>query len=264
MNPSPDLARRLEELRSGRSGDSLAWRDLLLAQIEAGMRPTLTVWEMLLAAHAEYHHGEREEWLSGVFHMARLLRACPHLTHLGASAALSEVERVLADWIGGQGRVTGRAAEGWAKWFGLDREDVVNEWERSWERIRSVPGLPPLEYARIRGDHRPIHFKPRSLSIRSKKYERFLSMAAWLQVGTGAGVMLLPRDQVADLLKAPSKLEVGMWVKAGIRDRLLMLVREHNAEAARAASYVFDVRRVPTLEEVTDAELLSWLENEWE
>jgi hypothetical protein len=217
------------------------------------------IGEAVRDAFEEWKRGEHPAWTSGVFAFARALRGSPHLEHLTGPAALEAVEKVLAEWVDAKGTMRQRAARVWDERFDLDPDDSREEFLRSWDVIRCPLGKSPTEHALHLASTRPITFPRAQLSSRSAKYQTFLSYAAWLQVATGDADIYLPRQKTAQILDAPSPLEVGIWVQAAIRDRFICEVEK--STTTRAAKYLFDVRRVPMLVSVANVDLVRRLED---
>jgi hypothetical protein len=139
----------------------------------------------------------------------------------------------------------------WLAWFEISRDDAEAEFFGGWDAIRYVVGDTPLEAALERAQRIPLRLAPEISESRPDGYARFIALAGWLQVLMGDHNILLPVQQVGELLNC-NKATVGRYCRWAIEDGYLALVAkaERNPHGrGKAARYRFNVSRFPTLKE---------------
>ncbi len=114
----------------------------------------------------------------------------------------------------------------------------------SWDAVRHVPFHDVLSNALRLADNKPL--KPPT--ERGKLYQRFISVAGWLQVLLSGKPILLPTRKVAALLGCDQRT-VSRMRKLGVKDKLLVPVKEHCYRPAggksEATEFRFAIERYP-------------------
>jgi hypothetical protein len=168
---------------------------------------------------------------------------------LTAEQALAAVEKVFAAWVAALPKAQRRICP-WEKWVGVDAESGRVEFVVQWDRgFKLLIGVPPLQHALDRADAAPLDLRidrPRAFSA---AYQRFVSLAGYLQLHRGDGPILLPLDAVAELLGV-SRTAVSGYVRLAIGDRYLRRTKaacRADGGANAAAEYRFDLNLYPDL-----------------
>jgi hypothetical protein len=171
------------------------------------------------------------------------------MTNATARSAFAFIEKSLASWDRQDPREEGE--EGWPGWFGVDREDAEAEVLRSWDKIRILVGGTPLDSALKFADECPLGLRPELKECRSTGYPRFISMAAYLQVGRGNDHILLPCDDVSKLLGVTA-MTVSRYRAWAVEDGYLTVVKPHEPyrgkKPTRATEFRFDLSKFPNLQ----------------
>ncbi len=109
---------------------------------------------------------------------------------------------------------------GWPK-FGLTEEDAYNEFRLNWKNIRYLPDETPLSQAWARARAYPVKSPPRKGSRRATPgYDRFISLAGYLQITVGDRPILLPVKEVAELM-GTDKHSISVWRRLAVEDGFL-------------------------------------------
>ncbi len=183
----------------------------------SGKPSSLPLREYLSAAAAcfEYEQPSYDEgWKSPLWDFTRAAKGHPQLCDLPGTKALSEVEK----WLRSQ-------RQSWTKAFPdtNSQEDAQTEFLHIWEVIRFAPGRTPLESALQKARQHPLV----ASNHRTDGYDRFLSVAGWLQVIMGDRNILLPCHKLA-LTLGVQHTTVARYRKFGIEGRL-----PHYSQAAQ-------------------------------
>lgn len=111
-----------------------------------------------------------------------------------------------------------------------------------WDRVRSLPGISPLQWAADLARRRPLL----STGKDSKIFNQFISLAGWLQVIVGVeNPIFLPTRKVAEILGLRSHTTVATLCKLAISGKFLELVEP--ATQHRATRYRFRIERYEAL-----------------
>src|SRR5262249_2713011 len=145
--------------------------------------------------------------------------------------ALSKVEKVIAGW-----RVPekDRGYDPWEYWFGActgylvgpNRADAHTEFLDAWDKVRYTPGMTPLDCAVEMAGRFPLIVRREMSRLWTKEYERFISIAGWLQTAMGNRNILLPVAELGEILGV-QKMTVSRYRKWAIADGFLKEVAEH-------------------------------------
>jgi hypothetical protein len=200
-----------------------------------------------VARAADAHNGragDDPEWHSPLFGIVRLLKAHPQVTGATPREAFREVDRVVRSWAGGRGQ------DPWERWFLVGREDAEAEFLGAWDKVRYLPGYSPLRCALGHARIAPLRLKEEVARERPAGYPLFVSLAGWLRVGMGDRNILLPVEEVAELLhvRPVTVSRYRRWAKA---DGYLKEVRPHTfrgkGKGGAATEFRFNVAWFPCL-----------------
>jgi hypothetical protein len=128
--------------------------------------------------------------------------------------AIEIVESNLSGWSRQQrkaGKPTpfkSKSRDPWEEWFDAVREDATATFFETWKKIRFRPGMAPLQQAFQENQHCRLHLhseirkrRPGTPGERSTRdYEFFVGLATYLQVAMGTRPILLPVDDVGELM----------------------------------------------------------------
>lgn len=127
-------------------------------------------------------------------------------------------------------------------WGATDFDDQQQEnFVSYFNKALFAPGEGPLNWALRLADQHPLR------NTKRKLYDRFVSMAGWLQRGCGDNDIFLPQRKVCELL-AVSGATVSNMTNCAIKDGYLRLVKPAIPHS-RAALYRFAVGKFPILQE---------------
>ena len=156
---------------------------------------------------------------------------------LAADAAFEQVDKIMAGW------------GGWADYFGTGMDyDAVGttdeakvQFRRLWRRVRFRRDKDPMQQALEKATAHPLQ------TLRSEKdpmprYDRFVSLCAWLQVTRGNKPIYLPQRRLAKALSAAPTL-VHEWLQMAMEDGFLKCVKKFPFGVRSAREYAFDVSR---------------------
>lgn len=129
------------------------------------------------------------------------------------------------------------------KWPNFDAETAMAYLVDTWGKIRFRETQTPLEQAAARAARTPL-VTPRGQRFNAPTYDRFVSIAGWLQVLMGDKDILLPCGKTADLMKTTKNM-VSIWRRWAIEDGYLVLVEQHkfNTDTKFASKFRFNVRQ---------------------
>jgi hypothetical protein len=133
-----------------------------------------------------------------MFPVARMLRGHPELVRLSSGDAAHIVEGHLRAFDGAP------FADGvwaWAfPWAGTE-DEILLDFQHSWDNVRHVPGADILADALRLADQHPLQ----TVNDRGKLYSRFVAMAFQLQKLNGEKAIMLPVERIAKLLGCTAK-----------------------------------------------------------
>ncbi|MDY7107510.1 MAG: hypothetical protein SYC29_02635, partial [Planctomycetota bacterium] len=242
-------------------------KDRLMADLNAGRELSLSTWEHVLAAY-QIHLEESpaspwgradDGWQSDLWAFTRMMKAHPALKDQSAEHALREIERVIAQWpfipteeftqdVAKSRSISVKATVRWWCWFHVWPEDARVEFLSNWDAVRCIPGHTPLDGAIEQAERHRISFSDEQLSINTVGYQRFLSIAGWLQVTRGNRNILLPCEKLSEPLRVKPGT-ISRYRKFAMDDGFLRLMKRHSFKDREATEFRFDVSRVPMLEE---------------
>jgi hypothetical protein len=232
----------------GLNNDPLAEaRKLYKTQLQQGVESTLPVSDYLACASEDQRAFSRAQtrWQSPLFLFVRLAKAHPALRKLATAKAFAAINRVVETWRCRTGE------RGW-QYFDVGREDAQVEFLDAWDKVRYLPGRSPLQNALLLAKEKPLSLCKEVAARRSPEYPRFISLAGWLQVCVGDQPILLPVEDVGELLGITS-MTVSRYRRMAVEDGLLKEIRPYEfcgkKKGGRATEFRFDVSLVPILEE---------------
>jgi hypothetical protein len=140
----------------------------------------------------------------------------------------------------------------WERWLDVSREDAHAEFYGAWDQVRFLPGRMPLESALEYADRLPLELNAETREGRPEGYQRFISIAGWLQVGMGDRNILLPVEDLAEALGV-QPMTVSRYRKWAEEDGFLKQVKGHvykgKGRGGKATEFRFKVGRFPILRE---------------
>ena len=176
---------------------------------------------------------DRPEWHTPLFHFTRAVKSqFPEGTKV--DEAFDEVDKVV------------RRLGGWGKleWVEIEDSEMAFEYfAHAWGKIRYRVGEGPLEQAFAKANSQPLE-TPRGRERRLAGYDRFVSVAYWLQKVVGDRDILLPVRQVAELL-GTDKHRVKVWRDWAVADGFLAVTQAHafHGGVGRATQFRFNNSR---------------------
>jgi len=105
--------------------------------------------------------------------------------------------------------------------------------------VKFTPDEGPLNWALKMTHEYPLHASKRPL------YDRFISLAGWLQVNCGDNPIYLPQKSVAEILNVAGST-ISSMTNSALKDGYITLVTEHTRYIA--ARYRFDLVKFPVLQ----------------
>jgi len=193
-----------------------------------------TFAEFIKALVASESDGDNPEWWTPLFSFTRAVKSrFPE----GARAddAFDQVDKIVR-------RLGGWDGLEWAEV--ADSEEAYDYFAHAWGRVRYRVDEGPLEQALAKATARPLS-TARERGRKMPKYNRFVSVAGWLQVTAGDRNILLPVRQVAALLKTV-QCRVSIWREWATKDGYLVVAKQHvfhGGGVGRATEFRFDVSR---------------------
>src|SRR5262249_13308439 len=140
----------------------------------------------------------------------------------------------------------------WEFWFGPAQADAHAEFLDTWDKIRYLPGMTPLDGAAEWARRYPLGLAEENGHSWSREYVRFISIAGWLQTSMGDLPIQLPVQDLAEILGV-QKMTVSRYRKWAVADGFLVEVKAHSfhpdAKRNRATDFRFNVERFPILAE---------------
>jgi hypothetical protein len=112
------------------------------------------------------------------------------------------------------------------------------------ERVKFAHGGGPVDWAVLMASQHPLS-DPEGLEL--ERYNKFLSVAGWLQVSQGKRPIILPVDLLSSALEVSPRM-ISHWRQRAMRQGILREVRRHIAHV-RATEFVFDIDRFSILRE---------------
>ena len=185
---------------------------------KAGKYTELTLRTFIKLAAKEIGNSD-STWKSATWEFVRLCKSHPQLTALTADEAMNMIP--------------------WQQ-TNFEEEEQL-QFLAEWNKVRLLPGVKPLDWAAEMARQKPIK-SSRPFPL----YNRFLSIAGWLQTLLGNGAIFLPCHAMGNMLGC-SHTTVASMRQLAIKDKLLEVVEAHSAR--RATRFKFAVDRCPILAE---------------
>jgi hypothetical protein len=206
--------------------------------------------DVVLQFCAELRESEPEEiWRSPLFHFARFCKAHPSIIDLLDDEAMREVEKAMCD-----NQRLPRGCDPWEYFFPENQhgekvsgEDARLDFMSSWVSVRHIPFRDALQEALRLAQTRPLQ----PARKRIKLYERFISLAGWLQWLRDERGIYLPTRTIAELLSCDQRT-VSRLRRLAIQDGLLRVVKKHTFRSAgksEATEFRFAVERFQELKD---------------
>jgi hypothetical protein len=194
-------------------------------------------------SHKEQPGPEWNHWRSPLFYFTRLVKAHPTVTDMCDYKAAQVVEDILRRWL-----PPGKNTDPWEHFFpeANDGDDALADFMASWNKVRHVPFHDVLSNALRLGDEKPL--KPPH--PRGKLYQRFISLAGWLQMLLPGKPVLLPTRKLGELLECDQRTVSRMREFAEV-DGLLLKVKAHSFRSGgkgKATEFRFAIERYPGLQ----------------
>jgi hypothetical protein len=180
---------------------------------------------------------EPEHWQSPLFTFARFLKAHPKITELEDHESVRAIERIMRDWEGWS-----PGSDPWEVFFpeagGSDAARL--DFMASWNAVRHIPFCDPLSNALRLADEMPLPQQPRG-----RLYQRFLSLAFWLQVLFPEKPILLPTRKVGKVLACDQRT-VSRLRGFAVHDGDLKISKSHSYHSGgtrEATEFRFAIER---------------------
>jgi hypothetical protein len=175
------------------SGKQEGRRATFTREYAAGVPSTLAFGDYLACAVDAFRdrrcQDPHKDW-QGIFYLVQLVKGHPSTATIGAKMAFQRTDGVIRAWH----------KEGWEVYLGVTREDAGATFFDAWDKIRYFPGRTPLGNALEQSERMPLLLDKETRVRRPDGYERFVSLAGWLQVGMGDWPIMLPYREVDELL----------------------------------------------------------------
>ena len=148
-----------------------------------------------------------------------------------------------------------RKLGGWPPSFGdeeIDGEEAYTEFVTLWDKVRYRPDETPLTNAAAKAKAYPLSTRRSTEKRRLPGYNRFVSLAGWLQVSMGDKPIMLPCRACAEVLKTTPRM-VSLWRQWAIEDEFLVVIKSHAYHPngkSEATVFRFDVGRWTCLSKV--------------
>ena len=203
----------------------------------AQVRPSLHSWFHAAIEIACAHNATSEKWQSPLFLLVRMAKGFDVFQSKKPHDVFAALDAIIQKW--------GQGEDGWSRYFKVSREDAQTEFLDAWDKVRYIPGRDPLRNAWDLAQTHGVQLRDEVQRRRSEGYPLFIALAGWLQVVNGDNALLLPVQQVAELLKV-SKMTVSRYRKWAQEDGYLHLTGEHrfagpNRDDNKATEFRFDI-----------------------
>ena len=130
-------------------------------------------------------------------------------------------------------------------------EEAFAQFTTTWRKVRYRPDETPLDNAAAKAKAYPLGTL-RSQKRPVPKYDRFVSLAGWLQVTMGDRPIMLPCHGVDEILKTTPNM-VSVWRQWAIEDGFLKVTKPHSFHPhgrSEATEFRFAVNRWACLAKV--------------
>jgi hypothetical protein len=239
----PEPEKKKPEKKESTSKPSNPW-ETFCRELAAGV-PSSLPWEAYLSpaisAYRDHRAQNRDKEWQGIFYFIQLVKAHPSVATVQGKTAFRRVDRAIR-----QSRPSS-----WEHWLGVTRDDAEAAFIDAWDKIRYFPGRTPLGNAHEQSARSPLRLNKETKERRSDGYERFISLAGWLQVGMGDRPIMLPCREVGDLLSV-QPMTISRYRKWAKEDGFLREVKgakfggRHGE--GEATEFRFDTSRFPCLD----------------
>lgn len=193
------------------------------------------------------------EW-QRLFLFIRLSKAHPSLGKITAEKAAQAIDKVFRAW---QAQYQDAANTICEKCLGGTQEDLHVAILQAWDKVRYLPGYSPLTNALERTRRTPLKLSREHAPKFTAVYERFVSIAGWLQVAMGDRPIFLPVHELSVLLHV-QPMTITRYRQWAIEDGLLRLApggeSKYNGPGrkGRATEFRFNVGRFPILSDTAE------------
>jgi hypothetical protein len=177
---------------------------------------------------------EPGRWQSPLWEFMRLMKAHEDLARVTAASAFKKVDAALKKWV--KKIPAGHCRCGWCAWLAeACRDDAEAEFFSGWEKVRYIAGMSPLQNAVEQADRNPLFISDEKAKERPELYQRFVSIAGWLQVAMGDRAIMLPVIDVAKILGVQPRT-VSTYRKWAIEDGFLCMMKRTSQRTRRRSS----------------------------
>jgi len=193
---------------------------------------------------AEELAGYDEPYPPAFFHFVRKLRSYWPEGAIEADDAFDKVEPIIR-----------KLGCGWPEGAGnseLEGEEAYAEFVTTWVKVRYRCDETPLTQAAAKAKAYPLGTTRSTDKRPLHGYNRFVSLAAWLQVTMGDNPIMLPCRNCAEVLKTVPKM-ISHWRHWAIEDEFLKVIREHRFHPhgrSEATIFRFDTSRWACLSKI--------------
>jgi hypothetical protein len=214
-------------------------------ELKNGVPTSLTLEEYVRAAY-QYDQAhpllnEPGNWHSPLFNFVRLVKGHPQFRMLEASEALERIECIMMTWG------CDRGVDVWKQYLLVeeDADELRLDFLNCWGEVKFPVGYEPLKDALRKADVAPL--KPPKAG--GPGFQRFVSLAGWLQERQGDQNIMLPLEKLSALLDV-STHTIHLYRKNAIAQGLLKEVRPYTPPCSgvgRATEFRFAADRYPEL-----------------
>ncbi|HZY60885.1 MAG TPA: hypothetical protein VFE38_00055 [Edaphobacter sp.] len=232
----------LQDLKDnqGLSGYTERFRNASLLRLPLSQYVRLLIDYLNQPAEASLSTG----WPSPMFDFARFCKAHPDVTALSDEDAVREIENVMYGFAD-----LPKEDDPWSFYFPDARgsEAARLDFMASWISVRHVPFHNVVESASRLAEEMPL--KPHH--ERGSLYQRFISLAGWLQRLMGDKAIYLPTRRIGEVLSCDQRT-VSRLRKLAISDGYLMVLKPHHYSGRGrndATAFQFALERFPEMED---------------
>jgi hypothetical protein len=227
-------------------------KEIFRHELANGCPSSLSLEAYLIHVVEEQRGHESETWQSPLFYFIRILKAHPALSEATAKQAFQKVETIMKTWRHAIPKKPPSRPDDWLHWLEVTRDDAEAEFLGVWDKVRYLPGFSPLDNALEHAQRYPLQLAKENADRRPEGYQRFISIAGWLQVGMGDQNILLPVEDLGEILGV-EPMTVTRYRRWAKEDGFLQEIKPYEfkgrMKSGRATEFRFDVSRFPILRE---------------
>jgi len=214
---------------------------------DAGAISSVSLWDLPLPEFLKHVLEELDYdaiYPPAFFHFVRMCKGYWPEGTITADAAFDEVAPIV------------KKLGGWPPSFGGEdiggEEEAYTEFVTLWDKVRYRADETPLTNAAVKAKAYPLGTLRSTDKRPLPGYDRFVSLAGWLQVSMGDRPIMLPCRACAEILDTSPNM-VSLWRKMAIEDGYLKIIKEsayHPNGKAEATTFRFDTSRWPCLAKI--------------